>query len=69
MRGSQIRINLIDVGTNEIFKLLAQTLKAHAKIPSVSLPSPASNISQSLSAGCGKKLQDISQNSQYLLLR
>jgi hypothetical protein len=51
MRGSQIRINLIDVGTNEIFKLLAQTLKAHAKIPSVSPPSPASNISQSLSAG------------------
>jgi hypothetical protein len=32
MRGSQIRINLIDVGTNEIFRLLAQTLKKHAKL-------------------------------------
>jgi hypothetical protein len=32
MRGSQIRINLIDVGTNEIFKLLARTLKEHAKM-------------------------------------
>ncbi len=51
MRGSQIRINLIDVGTNEIFKLLAQTLKAHAKIPPVSTPGPSSNMSQSLSAG------------------
>ena len=50
MRGSQVRINLIDVGTNEIFKLLAQTLKAHAKIPVSSLAA-ASNVSQSLSAG------------------
>lgn len=33
MRGSQVRINLIDVGTNEIFRLLAKTLKTHAKIP------------------------------------
>ncbi len=32
LRGSQIRINLIDVGTNEIFRLLAQTLKKHAKL-------------------------------------
>jgi hypothetical protein len=47
MRGSQIRINLIDVGTNEIFKLLAQTLKAHAKISPVSTPVPSANMSQS----------------------
>jgi hypothetical protein len=51
MRGSQIRINLIDVGTNEIFKLLAQTLKEHAKIPPVSTPTTSPNMSQSLSAG------------------
>jgi len=51
MRGSQIRINLIDVGTNEIFKLLAQTLKSHAKlIPGTPLPG-MSTVSQSLSAG------------------
>jgi|SRR5579862_902940 len=50
MRGSQIRINLIDVGTNEIFKLLAGTLKEHAKIPA-SLGNAGSKVSQSLSAG------------------
>ena len=50
MRGSQIRINLIDVGTNEIFKLLAQTLKSHAKIPVVA-QAATSAMSQSLSAG------------------
>lgn len=33
MRGSQVRINLIDVGTNEIFRRLAETLKTHAKLP------------------------------------
>lgn len=33
MRGHEIRINLIDVGTNEIFKLLARKLIAHAKLP------------------------------------
>jgi hypothetical protein len=32
LRGSQVRINLIDVGTNEIFRLLARTLKDHAKM-------------------------------------
>lgn len=50
MRGSQIRINLIDVGTNEIFKLLAQTLKSHAKIP-VAAQVPPASMSQSLAAG------------------
>jgi len=50
MRGSQIRINLIDVGTNEIFKLLAQTLKSHAKIPVVAQV-PSGSSSQSLAAG------------------
>lgn len=34
MRDSQIRINLIDVGTNEIFRRLAQTLKENAKLVS-----------------------------------
>ena len=33
MRGHEIRINLIDVGTNEIFKLLARKLIEHAKLP------------------------------------
>ena len=33
MRGHEIRINLIDVGTNEIFKLLARKLVEHAKLP------------------------------------
>ncbi len=32
LRGSQVRINLIDVGNNEIFKLLAETLKKNAKM-------------------------------------
>ena len=50
MRGSQIRINLIDVGTNEIFRLLAGTLKEHAKLPA-SQNSPASKVPQQLSAG------------------
>ncbi len=50
MRGSQIRINLIDVGTNEIFRLLAQTLKTHAKIPA-SKQSSSSPTSASLVAG------------------
>jgi len=50
MRGSQIRINLIDVGTNEIFRLLAGTLKEHAKIP-VSQNSMSPKMPQSLSAG------------------
>ncbi|MGI0083855.1 MAG: hypothetical protein ACREBQ_02120 [Nitrososphaerales archaeon] len=44
MRDSQIRINLIDVGTNEIFRRLAQTLKEHAKLvagpPTISRGSP-----------------------------
>ena len=44
MRGSQIRINLIDVGTNEIFKLLAQTLKSHAKMPAVSSSGLCCNV-------------------------
>jgi hypothetical protein len=35
MRGHEIRINLIDVGTNEIFKLLARKLIQHAKLPPV----------------------------------
>lgn len=50
MRGSQIRINLIDVGTNEIFRLLAGTLKEHAKIPA-SLNNSTSKLPSSLSAG------------------
>jgi hypothetical protein len=33
MRGHEIRINLIDVGTNDIFKLLARKLIEHAKLP------------------------------------
>jgi hypothetical protein len=33
MRGHEIRINLIDVGTNDIFKLLARKLVEHAKLP------------------------------------
>lgn len=52
MRGSQIRINLIDVGTNEIFRLLAQTLKKHAKLAiSSTINSPTPNASQALPAG------------------
>lgn len=52
MRGSQIRINLIDVGTNEIFRLLAQTLKKHAKLPvSSGINSSAPSVSQTLPAG------------------
>jgi hypothetical protein len=50
MRGSQIRINLIDVGTNEIFKLLAGTLKDHAKIP-VMTGSSVAKVPQSMTAG------------------
>ena len=50
MRGSQIRINLIDVGTNEIFKLLAGTLKDHAKILATA-SNTSSKVPQSLSAG------------------
>ena len=50
MRGSQIRINLIDVGTNEIFRLLAQTLKDHAKMPATTQV-PTSTFPQSLAAG------------------
>jgi hypothetical protein len=50
MRGSQVRINLIDVGTNEIFRLLAGTLKEHAKIPASQNNSPT-KIPQQLSAG------------------
>ncbi|MDG6923966.1 MAG: hypothetical protein JRN67_11825 [Nitrososphaerota archaeon] len=50
MRGSQIRINLIDVGTNDIFRQLADTLKLHAKLQPASQPS-AGVLSQSLSAG------------------
>ncbi len=50
MRGSQIRINLIDVGTNEIFRLLAGTLKEHAKIP-YTQTGVSPKIPQSLSAG------------------
>jgi hypothetical protein len=50
MRGSQVRINLIDVGTNEIFKLLAQTLKLHAKMPST-IHATTTTIPQSLAAG------------------
>ncbi len=34
LRGHNIRINLIDVGTNDIFRQLAETLKSHAKLPS-----------------------------------
>ena len=34
MRGHEIRINLIDVGTNDIFKLLARSVAKHAKLPS-----------------------------------
>ena len=50
MRGSQIRINLIDVGTNEIFRSLAGTLKQHAKIP-VPQNNTLSKVTQQLSAG------------------
>ncbi|MGI0092293.1 MAG: hypothetical protein ACREBS_11350 [Nitrososphaerales archaeon] len=50
MRGSQIRINLIDVGTNEIFKLLARTLKSHAKLTATT-QAPSSVMPQSLAAG------------------
>jgi hypothetical protein len=50
MRGSQIRINLIDVGTNEIFRSLAGTLKDHAKIP-YSQNNATSKMPQPLSAG------------------
>jgi hypothetical protein len=39
LRGHNVRINLIDVGTNDIFRQLAQTLKEHAK-----LASPAQNV-------------------------
>ncbi len=52
MRGSQIRINLIDVGTNEIFRLLAQTLKKHAKIPTTSMTgSSFQSMAQTQAAG------------------
>ncbi len=51
MRGSQIRINLIDVGTNEIFKLLAQTLKSHAKLSPAAPMGGTPSLSQSFSAG------------------
>jgi hypothetical protein len=50
MRGSQVRINLIDVGTNEIFRLLAGTLKKHAKLPA-SQSGVTSKTPQQLSAG------------------
>lgn len=50
MRGSQIRINLIDVGTNDIFKNLAETLKVHAKMQPTGQTGTAV-LSQSLSAG------------------
>jgi len=50
MRGSQVRINLIDVGTNEIFRLLAATLKEHAKLPAT-LSGGTSKTPQQLSAG------------------
>ena len=50
MRGSQIRINLIDVGTNDIFRQLADTLKLHAKMQPAA-QSSAGVLSQSLSAG------------------
>ena len=50
MRGSQIRINLIDVGTNEIFRLLAGTLKEHAKM-SASPNNQSPKLTQQLSAG------------------
>jgi hypothetical protein len=45
MRDSQIRINLIDVGTNEIFRKLAQTLKDHAKL--ISAPQAQNSIRSS----------------------
>ncbi|MHB8567711.1 MAG: hypothetical protein ACYC7D_14740 [Nitrososphaerales archaeon] len=51
MRGSQIRINLIDVGTNEIFRLLAQTLKKHAKLPVSNSVSSTQNMAQTQPAG------------------
>ena len=41
MRGHEIRINLIDVGTNDIFKLLARKLVEHAKL----IPSNTPNYS------------------------
>lgn len=50
MRGSQIRINLIDVGTNDIFKQLSETLKLHAKMQPAS-QSGAAALSQTLAAG------------------
>lgn len=50
MRGSQIRINLIDVGTNDIFRQLADTLKLHAKMQTATQPN-SGVLSQSLSAG------------------
>lgn len=50
MRGSQIRINLIDVGTNEIFRLLANTLKSHAKL-SATTQATTNVMPQSLAAG------------------
>jgi len=50
MRGSQVRINLIDVGTNEIFRLLAETLKKHAKLPA-NQSGVISKSPQQLSAG------------------
>jgi len=50
LRGSQVRINLIDVGTNEIFRLLANTLKSHAKIPANTHGAPAVS-QQSIAAG------------------
>ncbi|MHB1908462.1 MAG: hypothetical protein ACYCQJ_06275 [Nitrososphaerales archaeon] len=38
MRGHEIRINLIDVGTNDIFKLLARKLVEHAKLIPSNIP-------------------------------
>ncbi len=49
MRGHEIRINLIDVGTNEIFKLLARKLVEHAKLPQA--PSSQYSIRGSGAAG------------------
>ncbi len=52
MRGSQIRINLIDVGTNDIFKKLAKTLKEHAKMPhSTGVATSLTPLQQSAPAG------------------
>ena len=53
MRGSQVRINLIDVGTNEIFRLLAKTLKTHAKIPASTLSTSAATTTSTASLVAG----------------